>query len=83
LSTDDGSLAHHPTSEDIREFLGRLDADNPSAVLRRGDDASIRVTYVPAQRGWRLETVVGEERSETVQADLTGVAERFEAFAHD
>ncbi|GAB3856909.1 hypothetical protein ACFPIJ_56620 [Dactylosporangium cerinum] len=82
LSTDDGSLAHHPTGDDIREFLGRLDADNLSAVLWRGDGSSIRVTYVPGQRRWRLETAVGDERSEAVQDDLSGVAEQFEAFAH-
>jgi hypothetical protein len=81
LSTDDGSLAHHPTGDDIREFLGRLDADNPSAVLWRGDGSSIRVTYVPGQHRWRVETAVGDERSEAVQDDLSGVAEQFEAFA--
>ncbi|GAA1521411.1 hypothetical protein GCM10009827_041620 [Dactylosporangium maewongense] len=81
LSTEDGSLAHHPTGDDIRDFLGRLDADNRSAVLWREDGSSIRVTYVPGQRSWKLETVVGEERGETVQDDLAGVAERFEAFA--
>jgi hypothetical protein len=81
LSTDDGSLAHHPTGDDIRDFLGRLDADNPSAVLWRGDGSSIRVTYVPGQHRWRVETAVGDERSEAVQDDLSGVAEQFEAFA--
>ncbi|MET7418241.1 hypothetical protein [Dactylosporangium sp. NPDC005555] len=81
LSTEDGSLAHHPTGEDIREFLGRLDAGNPSAVLWRGDGSSIRVSFVPEQRRWRLETVVGDERDESVQDDLAGVAEQFEAFA--
>ncbi|MEV0136400.1 hypothetical protein AB0H83_49260 [Dactylosporangium sp. NPDC050688] len=81
LSTEDGSLAHHPTREDIREFLGRLDAGNPSAVLWRVDGSSIRVSFVPEQRRWRVETVVGDERDESVQDDLAGVAEQFEAFA--
>ncbi|MDG6102964.1 hypothetical protein Daura_40365 [Dactylosporangium aurantiacum] len=82
LATEDGSLAHHPTGEDIRDFLGRLDAANPSAVLWRVDGSSIRVSFVPEQRRWRVETVVGDERDESVQDDLAGVAERFEAFAH-
>jgi hypothetical protein len=81
LSTDDGSLVHHPTGADIREFLGRLTADNPSAVLWRGDGSSIRVTYVSGRRRWRLETTVGDERTETVQDDLSGIAERFDTFA--
>lgn len=81
LATEDGSLAHHPTREDIREFLGRLDAGNPSAVLWRVDGSSIRVSFVPEQRRWRVETVIGDERDESVQDDLAGVAERFEAFA--
>jgi hypothetical protein len=82
MTTEDGSLAHHPTADDIRDFIRRLDADNASAVLWRADGSSIRVEYLPAQRQWRLETTVGEQRQESVQDDLTGVAERFEVFAN-
>lgn len=82
LSTEDGSLVHRPTGNDIRDFLSRLDTVNRSAVLWRGDGASIRVVYAPAQRNWHVETTVGEEHGETVHADLSEVADQFEAFAH-
>lgn len=81
MTTEDGSLAHHPTGNDIRAMLGRLDEDNASAVLWREDGSSIKVAFVPGQRRWRVETTVGEERSESVREDLDAVAEQFEAFA--
>ncbi|MER7004970.1 hypothetical protein ABT297_18255 [Dactylosporangium sp. NPDC000555] len=82
MTTEDGSLAHHPTGDDIRDFIGRLDEDNATAVLWREDGASIRVAFVPAQRRWRVSTTVDDETSaESEREDLTGVAERFEAFA--
>jgi len=81
MATEDGSLAHHPTGADIRDFIGRLDEDNPSAVLWRADGSSIRVAYVPAQRQWRVRTEVGGDRQESVQESLGGVAAQFEAFA--
>ncbi|GAA2358191.1 hypothetical protein [Dactylosporangium salmoneum] len=82
MTTEDGSLAHHPTGDDIRDFIGRLDEDNTVAELWREDGSSIKVAFVPAQRRWRVSTTVGEETStEPEREDLTGVAERFEAFA--
>ncbi|WP_432975247.1 hypothetical protein [Dactylosporangium sp. CA-233914] len=81
MTTEDGSLSHHPTGDDIRDFIRRLDGDNTTAELWREDGASIRVAFVPTQRRWRVSTTVGEERSESEQDDLAGVAERFEAFA--
>jgi hypothetical protein len=79
LTTEDGSLAHHPTGDDIRDFIGRLDEDNTSAQLWREDGASIRVAFVPQQRTWRVSTTTGDDEEE--RADLAGVAERFQAFA--
>ncbi|WP_433078075.1 hypothetical protein ACQP1P_36295 [Dactylosporangium sp. CA-052675] len=78
MTTEDGSLAHHPTGDDIRDFIGRLDEDNTSAELWREDGASIRVAIVPGQRRWRVSTPDG---SSNEQEHLTGVAEQFEAFA--
>ncbi|MER7275876.1 hypothetical protein ABT369_15595 [Dactylosporangium sp. NPDC000244] len=78
LTTEDGSLAHHPTGDDIRDFIGRLDEDNTTAELWREDGASIRVAIVPGQRRWRVSTPDG---SSNEQEHLTGVAEQFEAFA--
>jgi hypothetical protein len=81
LTTEDGSLAHHPTRNDIRDFIGRLDEDNATAVLWRPDGSSISVAYVPGRRRWRVETAEGERRSESVHDDLAAVAEQFEIFA--
>ncbi|MET7402115.1 hypothetical protein ABZS66_52395 [Dactylosporangium sp. NPDC005572] len=81
MATEDGSLAHHPTRSDIRDFLGRLHEDNRSAVLWREDGSSIRVAFVPAQRRWRIETTEGDRVTAAEQDDLDGVAERFEEFA--
>ncbi|GAA2641187.1 hypothetical protein GCM10010399_88710 [Dactylosporangium fulvum] len=82
MTTEDGSLAHHPTGDDIRDFIGRLDGDNTSAVLWREDGASIRVSYVPSQRRWQVETTVGEETRASLREDLSGVAQQFEEFAN-
>lgn len=81
LTTDDGSLAHHPTGDDIRDFIARLGEDNTAAELWREDGASIRVALVPDRR-WRVCTTVdGSSCEVALQDDLSGVAERFEAFA--
>jgi hypothetical protein len=79
MTTEDGSLAHHPTGDDIRDFIGRLDEDNTTAQLWREDGASIKVAFVPQQRTWRLSTTTGED--EELRTDLDGIAERFRAFA--
>jgi len=78
MTTEDGSLAHHPTGDDIRDLIGRLDEDNATAELWREDGSSIKVAFVPAQRRWHVSTTVGEESE---QEDLAGVAERFQTFA--
>ncbi|GAA4263225.1 hypothetical protein [Dactylosporangium darangshiense] len=82
MTTEDGSLAHHPTGDDIRDLIGRLDEDNTTAQLWREDGASIRVAFVPHQRTWQVSTTVGDETTaEEDRADLPSVAERFAAFA--
>jgi hypothetical protein len=82
MTTEDGSLAHHPTADDIRDLIGRLDEDNATAELWREDGTSIRVAYVPARGRWLISTTgPGTAGAEPEREDLTGVAERFEAFA--
>ncbi|WP_433048139.1 hypothetical protein [Dactylosporangium sp. CS-033363] len=78
MTTEDGSLAHHPTGDDIRDFIGRLDEDNTTAELWREDGASIKVAFVPTQRRWHVSSTDG---SSSEQEDLGAVAEQFQAFA--
>ena len=80
MTTEDGSLAHHPTGEDIRDLIARLDEDNTTAELWREDGSSIKVAYVPAQRRWRVSTT-DQASGESEHDDLNAVVERFTTFA--